>query len=37
MATGATARGGGGGGAEALTTVLRQWALVWATTSKWAS
>jgi hypothetical protein len=27
---------GGGGAAEAL-TVLQQWALVWATTSKWAS
>jgi hypothetical protein len=33
VATGATARGGA---AQAL-TVLRQWALVWATTSKWAS
>jgi hypothetical protein len=29
--------GAGRGGAKALTTVLRQWALVWATTSKWAS
>jgi hypothetical protein len=33
VAMGATTRGGA---AEAL-TVLRQWDLVWATTSKWAS